>query len=130
MILAVVLGMLWEGGDSNALYYDDDGDDAGQGGNSTCAQWTKCAPCLDYFGGDEDEGCLWCNVPKDGGVAGLCVLRSKAQDSCEIGELLVRSRIEKYGRVCLQQAYLQSSPPSVLNQSTLGRAAMWIWSLR
>lgn len=90
----MVSGTLWEGGDHNHQFYDDSDarDDDGQGGNSTCAQWTKCAPCLDYFGGDDGEGCLWCNVPKTGGVDGLCLPRSRAQDSCEIGELQVRSR--------------------------------------
>lgn len=58
-------------------------------GNSTCGQWTSCTDCLDFFGGEDDSGCLWCNVPKGGGSDGLCVPRSIAQDSCEIGELQV-----------------------------------------
>lgn len=70
-------------------YYPSYGDDDGAGGNSTCAQWTTCSPCLDFFD-DDGSGCLWCNVPKGGGAEGLCLPRLRAQDRCEIGELQVK----------------------------------------
>ena len=70
-------------------YYSSYGDDDGAGGNSTCAQWTTCSPCLDFFD-DDGSGCLWCNVPKGGGAEGLCLPRLRAQDRCEIGELQVK----------------------------------------
>lgn len=60
------------------------------GGNSTCAQWTACSPCIDFFESEDDSGCLWCNKPKSGRGDGLCVPRSSAQNSCEIGELQVK----------------------------------------
>lgn len=71
-------------------YYPPYGDDDGAGGNSTCAQWTTCSPCLDFFDDDDGSGCLWCNVPKGGGAEGLCLPRLRAQDRCEIGELQVK----------------------------------------
>lgn len=70
-------------------YYPSEYDDDGSGGNSTCSQWTTCAPCLNFFD-DDGSGCLWCNVPKGGGAEGLCVPRLTEQDSCEIGELQVK----------------------------------------
>lgn len=70
-----------------------DGDDDGQpASNTTCSEFSTCSTCIDYFdpGG---VGCLWCNVPKDASSppsgGGLCLQRSIAQKSCEIGELQV-----------------------------------------
>lgn len=76
----------FDAGDSFLSYFDDDG----TGGNSSCAQWTTCSPCLEFFREDDGSGCLWCNVPKGGGAEGLCLPRLRAQDSCEIGELQVK----------------------------------------
>lgn len=56
-------------------------------GNSSCSQWTTCSPCVDSYSGD-DERCLWCKVPKDGGDA-MCVVQSEAQEQCELVELEV-----------------------------------------
>lgn len=74
-------------------YIGDDDDMSDR--NSTCAQWDSCSPCLDYFAGEDTSGCLWCNVPKGGIGAGLCVSRSRAQDSCEIGELQVSTSLHQ-----------------------------------
>ena len=88
-------------------------DDAdGVRGNSSCAQWTKCSPCIDFYGDDDRSGCLWCNVPKGGGAEGLCLPRQSAQDSCEIGELQV-----KYSRLAFRACnhfYASTSLPRFL----------------
>lgn len=59
-------------------------------GNATCAQLTSCSPCLEFFGGDDASGCVWCNVPTTGDRShGRCLQRSDPGDSCEVGELQV-----------------------------------------
>lgn len=95
-------------------YFDFDDDGSQQPGNSTCSKFATCESCVDYFG-QGDVGCLWCNVPKDGSRSviggGLCVPRFRAQDSCEIGELQVKTRVLYYIYAPVFASCLLNRPP-------------------